>query len=78
VYIWSFLIQYSNEFAAIEVVRFALLAGLGLTTALGLPYPVLMLPILLFEMTWKAIYLVAFALPLWSAHQIAPWNGGRR
>jgi len=48
----------------------ALLAGLGATAALGLRYPVKMLPILLFEMVWKAIYLIAFALPLWSAHQI--------
>lgn len=29
-----------------------------------------MLPLLLFELVWKAIYLIAFAMPLWSADQI--------
>jgi hypothetical protein len=29
-----------------------------------------MIPILLFELLWKVIYLIAFALPLWRAHQI--------
>jgi len=57
----------SRQHTGIQV---ALLAGLGLTAALGLRYPLKMLPILLFELTWKAIYLMAFALPLWSAHEI--------
>jgi hypothetical protein len=29
-----------------------------------------MLPLLLFELVWKTIYLLAFALLLWSAHQV--------
>lgn len=68
--IWPDVIHHTNEFAATRGIEVALLAGLGLTAALGLRYPLKMLPILLFELTWKAIYLVAFALPLWSAHQI--------
>jgi hypothetical protein len=70
VYIWPAVIHHTNEFAAAQGVRFGLLAGLGATAALGLRYPVQMLPVLLFELIWKAIYLIAFALPLWSAHKI--------
>lgn len=69
-FIWPAVIHHTNEFAAMRGIQVALLAGLGATAALGLRYPVQMLPVLLFEMTWKAIYLMAFAWPLWSAHQI--------
>jgi hypothetical protein len=70
-YIWPLVIWHTNELAATQGARYALLAGLGAMAALGLRYPVKMLPLLLFELTWKAIYLSAFALPLWSAHQIS-------
>ena len=72
VYIWPVVIHHTNELAATKGTQLALLAGLGATAALGLRYPVQMLPLLLFELIWKAIYLTAFALPLWSAHQITP------
>lgn len=71
VFVWPDVIHHTNAFAAARGIQVALLAGLGATAALGLRYPVRMLPILLFELTWKAIYLVAFALPLWSAHEIS-------
>jgi len=64
VYIWPLVIHHTNELAITKGAQLALLADLGATAALGLRYPVKMLPILLFEMVWKAIYLIAFALPL--------------
>jgi hypothetical protein len=70
VFVWPAVFHHTSELAITGGVRIALLAGLGATAALGLRYPVQMLPILLFELTWKAIYLIAFALPLWSAHQV--------
>lgn len=69
-FIWPTVIHHTNAFAIAHGIQYALLAGLGATAALGLRYPVKMLPVLLFELTWKTIYLAAFALPLWSAHQI--------
>ena len=69
-FIWPIVIHHTNELAATKGPQLALLAGIGATAVLGLRYPLQMLPLLLFEIIWKAIYLVAFALPLWSAHQI--------
>lgn len=69
-FFWPSVIHHTNEFAMAEGVRFSLLGGLGLVAVLGLRYPVQMIPLLLFELTWKAIYIIFFALPLWQAHQI--------
>jgi hypothetical protein len=69
-YYWPSVFQHTREFARTHGIACALLAGLGLTAVLGLRYPLQMVPLLLFELTWKVIYLAAFALPLWRAHQI--------
>ena len=70
VFVWPSVINHTNAFAASRGIQVSLLAGLGATAALGLRYPVKMLPLLLFEIVWKTIYLIAFAAPLWAAHQI--------
>ncbi|HYU96961.1 MAG TPA: hypothetical protein VE989_12440 [Sphingomicrobium sp.] len=45
----------------------ALIGGLWLMAVLAFRYPLKMVPILLFEMTWKLVWLLAFGLPqYWS------------
>src|SRR5215467_1633725 len=72
VFIWPSVIRHSQDFAIAHGAQVAMLAGLGAVAALGLRYPVQMLPVLLFEIVWKTIYLIAFAYPVWSAHQVTP------
>ena len=51
-------------------VAVSLLVAMGALSAVGVRYPLQMLPLLLFELLWKTIWLLALALPLWRAHQM--------
>jgi hypothetical protein len=68
--IWPGLVTPSAEWPHMSGVARALLAALGLVALLGLRYPLQMLPLLLFETAWKAIWLLAIGLPLWSAGRL--------
>jgi hypothetical protein len=50
----------------------SLLGGVWLLAFLGLRYPLKMVPLLLFELAWKAIWMLAYGLPQWSAGQYPP------
>ena len=50
----------------------SMLAGMWLLACFGLRYPLQMLPILLFELAWKTIWLVDYGLPQWRAGVSTP------
>lgn len=52
----------------------ALYVALGLMAALGIRYPVHMLPIMLFELIWKLLWLAFIGLPLWMSDRLDPAN----
>jgi hypothetical protein len=64
------VIMRGTQFPHMSGVARALLAALGLLALVGIRYPIKMLPILLFELLWKAIWVFAIGLPLRIAHQL--------
>ncbi len=68
--VWPGIIHHDRPWTlSVGVVR-CMLGALSLLSVLGLRYPLKMLPLLLFELAWKSIWLVVVALPAWSAHQM--------
>src|SRR5690606_38615131 len=54
-------LRLANEDSVIE----SLLGALALLAMIGIRYPLKMLPILIFELIWKLIWVTVFAVPSW-------------
>ena len=67
VFIWPGIVSPPANLSHMATVVRSLLGAVGLLALLGVRYPLKMLPILLFELVWKAIWILAFGLPLWQA-----------
>lgn len=68
--VWPLVLNHSPQWPLMNSVVCSLLAAMSVLAAVGIRYPLQMLPILLFELIWKSIWLIAVALPLWTANQI--------
>lgn len=67
---WPGIISHEKHWPLMYGVAKAFLGAISLVAALGIRYPLKMLPLLFFEFTWKAIWLLGIALPLWRANQM--------
>jgi hypothetical protein len=65
--IWPLLINAQNDVEHMRGVVWSLLGAVGLLAAVGIRYPLQMLPVLLFELVWKTIWIIAIGIQLRSA-----------
>ncbi len=68
--VWPLLLNRPVQWPLMNSVVCSLLAAVSVLAAIGVRYPLQMLPVLLFELVWKSIWLLAVALPLWSPNQL--------
>ncbi len=66
---WHLLFDHGTWGLA-EGTKECLLIAMSFLALLGLRYPQRMIPILLFEVTWKLLWLGVVALPLWTDDQL--------
>jgi len=69
---WPLIINHDRPWPLFEGVETCMLVALSLLALLGLRYPLQMLPILLFELGWKFIWVAVVVLPLWISNQMDP------
>jgi hypothetical protein len=67
--IWPLMFDHP-QWSVMHSVACSLLAALSVIMAFGIRYPLQMLPLLLFELLWKTIWLVMIALPAWRAGRV--------
>ena len=67
---WPVLLRDGPKLELMHGAALSMLCAIGLLALLGLRYPLQMLPLLMFEMTWKTIWTLRIAVPLWSADRL--------
>lgn len=74
--IWPGVIHHDKPWGLMQGVVNCMLAAFSVLSLLGLRYPLQMLPLLMWELVWKSIWLLVVALPAWSGGQMdaATWS----
>jgi len=68
---WTRIINHQGDWDPIQAAALCMFASHSLLSLIGIFHPLKMLPLVLFEISYKLIWLVTVAWPLWSAHRLA-------
>lgn len=72
--IWPLIARASHGVEHMRGVVWSILTAVSLLAILGVRYPLGMLPLLMFELVWKIVWLVAIGGPLWAADRLSGPN----
>jgi hypothetical protein len=67
---WTAIVNHQGPWDHLKAVAFCVWAAYSTLSILGLINPLKMLPLILFEIFYKSIWLIIVAYPLWSKHQL--------
>jgi len=65
--VWPVVFRHQGAWDPVKGVAFSFWAALSVLSGLGIRYPLKMVPLLLLQLVYKTLWLVAVALPMWSA-----------
>lgn len=72
--IWPGMFHHTRAWPPMEGVARAMLGAVAIVAAIGIRYPLRMIPVLLFEIAWKSTWLIVVGLPLWFGGRLDPDN----
>lgn len=68
---WSYLLKHEGAWDPMRAAAWSMFASYSLLSILGVVRPLKMLPIMVFMVFYKCIWLLFVAYPLWAAGQLA-------
>ncbi len=68
---WNYIFTFEGTWDHVKAVAFCVWAAYSTLSVLGLLHPLKMLPLVLFQIFYKVLWLLVVAYPLWSTNQLA-------
>jgi hypothetical protein len=69
--VWTELFTHEGPWQPLPAVAFSFWAAFSALALLGIRHPLKMIPLLVLQFSYKLIWLIIVAYPLWSANQLA-------